>query len=114
MAADMLIQSGIHNVKVVQGGIAQWQKDKLPVVKGTGGVSLERQIRTIAGSMVLVGVILAWLVHPAFIIISAFVGCGLIFAGITDNCMMGMMLMKLPYNKKLYKTGPGGGTCAVG
>jgi glyoxylase-like metal-dependent hydrolase (beta-lactamase superfamily II)/rhodanese-related sulfurtransferase len=114
MAADMLMQAGIHNVKVIQGGIAQWQKDKLPVVKGVGGVSLERQVRAIAGSLVLIGIILSWLVHPAFIIISAFVGCGLVFAGITDNCMMGMMLMKLPYNKKLYKTGPGGGTCSMG
>ncbi|MEN6384861.1 MAG: MBL fold metallo-hydrolase [Phycisphaerales bacterium] len=113
MAADMLMQSGIHNVKVIQGGIAQWQKDKLPVIKGIGGVSLERQVRTIAGSLVLIGVILAWLVHPAFMIISALVACGLVFAGLTDNCMMGMLLMKLPYNKKLYKTGLGGGTCSV-
>ncbi len=113
MAADMLMQAGIHNVKVIQGGIAQWQKDKLPVTKGTGGISLERQVRMIAGSLVLIGIILAGFVNWYFLIIPIFVSCGLIFAGITDTCMMGNMLMKLPYNKKLYKSGPGGGTCSM-
>ena len=36
-----------------------------------------------------------------------------LYAGITDNCMMGMLLMKLPYNKKRYNTKVGGGTCAI-
>jgi len=113
MAADMLMQSGVHNVKVIQGGITQWQKDKLPIVKGQGGISLERQVRMVAGSLVLVVIILASFVNWYFLLISAFVACGLIFAGATDNCMMGNLLMKLPYNKKLYKTGCGGGTCSI-
>jgi len=113
MAADMLMQSGIHTVKVMEGGIARWQKEKLAVIKGQGGMSLERQVRVIAGSLVLAGIIMAWLLHWAFIFISVFVGSGLIYAGLTDNCLMGMLLMKLPYNKKLYKTGPGGGTCSI-
>lgn len=115
MAADMLMQAGIHNVKVIQGGIAQWQKDKVQgVIKGQGGVSIERQVRIAAGSLVLIGIILAGFVNWYFLAISVFVGCGLVYAGITDNCMMGMLLMKLPYNKKLYKVGGcGGGTCSV-
>lgn len=113
MAADMLIQSGIHGVKVMQGGMTRWQKEGLPVIKGEGGVSLERQVKLIAGSLVLLGILLSWFVHWAFIFISVFVSCGLIFAGLTDNCLMGMLLMKLPYNKKLYKTKLGGGTCAM-
>lgn len=112
MAADMLMQSGIHTAKVIEGGIARWQKDKLAVIKGQGGVSLERQVRVIAGSLVLLGIILAWLLHWTFIFIPAFVSCGLIFAGITDNCLMGTLLMKLPYNKNLYKTQLGG-TCSI-
>jgi hypothetical protein len=68
------------------------------------GISLERQIRVIAGCLVVIGILAAWLVHRAFIGLSLFVGCGLIYAGITDNCMMGILLMKLPYNRKLYKT----------
>jgi glyoxylase-like metal-dependent hydrolase (beta-lactamase superfamily II)/rhodanese-related sulfurtransferase len=113
MAADMLMQSGIHNVKVIEGGIARWEKEKLPVIKGQGGISLERQVRVIAGGLVLTGVILAWLLHWGFIFISVFVGSGLVYAGLTDNCLMGMLLMKLPYNKNLYKSKLGGGTCSI-
>jgi glyoxylase-like metal-dependent hydrolase (beta-lactamase superfamily II)/rhodanese-related sulfurtransferase len=113
MAADMLMQSGIHTVKVMDGGLTGWQKEKLPVIKGEGGVSLERQVRIIAGSIVLFGIILSRFIHPGFIGISILVCCGLIYAGFTDNCLMGMLLMKLPYNKKLYKTKMGGGTCSI-
>lgn len=114
MAADMLIQSGIHGVKVMQGGMTRWQKEGLPVIKGEGGISLERQVRLIAGSLVLLGIILSWLVHWAFIFISVFISAGLVYSGLSDNCLMGMLLMKLPYNKKLYRTKLGGGTCAMG
>jgi glyoxylase-like metal-dependent hydrolase (beta-lactamase superfamily II)/rhodanese-related sulfurtransferase len=112
MAADMMMQSGINRVKVIKGGLVNWQKEKLPVIKEQGGISLERQIRIIAGGLVLSGAILS-LLHWAFIFIPVLVSCGLIYSGITDNCFMGMLLMKLLYNKKLYKTKLGGGTCAV-
>jgi len=113
MAADMLIQSGIQGVKVMQGGMMRWQKEGLPVVKGEGGMSLERQVRVIAGSLVLFGIIMSWLVYWAFIFLPVFISCGLIYAGLSDNCLMGILLMKLPYNKKLYKTKSGGGTCSI-
>lgn len=113
MAADMLVQSGLQGIKVMDGGITRWQKERLPVEKGEGGISLERQVRFIAGSLVLLGIILAWLIHWAFIGIPIFVSCSLIFSGLTDNCLMGMLLMKLPYNKKLYKAKLGGGTCSI-
>lgn len=113
MAADMLLQAGIQSVKIMEGGITRWQSEKYPVIKGETVISLERQVRTIAGSLVLSGIIMAWLVHGAFIWISIWVSCGLIFAGMTDNCLMGMLLMKLPYNKKSYKTKTGGGTCSI-
>ncbi len=113
MAADMLMQAGINEVKVMQGGMEGWKKEKLPVVKGAGGVSLERQVRIIAGSLVLSGALLSWLVHWAFIFMPVFAGSGLIYAGVSDNCLMGILLMKLPYNKKVYKSGPEGGTCSI-
>lgn len=113
MAADMLMQSGISAVKVMDGGITQWQKRGLPVIKGPAAISLERQVRMIAGTLVLSGILMSWLVHWAFLAIPLFVSCGLIYAGLTDNCMMGMLLMKLPYNRKLYKSRLGGGTCSI-
>lgn len=114
MAADMLLQSGIKDVKVLDGGMMRWQKERLPVEKGAGGISIERQVRIAAGTVILISMALAFLVHPAFLAIAVFVGCSLIYAGLSDNCMMGMLLMKLPYNQKLYKTRSGGGTCAMG
>jgi glyoxylase-like metal-dependent hydrolase (beta-lactamase superfamily II)/rhodanese-related sulfurtransferase len=114
MAADMLIQSGLQNVKVMEGGMTRWQKERLPVIKGVGGISLERQVRIIAGLMVLAGTLLGLLVNKWFFAIPIFVSSSLTFAGITDNCLMGMLLMKLPYNKKMYKAKLGGGTCAMG
>ncbi len=113
MAADMLMQSGINSVKVMDGGITRWKNSRLPLIKGEGGISLERQVRVIAGSLVLSGILLALFINPWFLIIPVFVSCGLIFAGLTDNCLMGMLLMKLPYNQKLYKAKLGGGTCAM-
>jgi hypothetical protein len=72
---------------------------------------LERQVRIAAGSLVLLGALLAWLVHPAFIALSAFVGAGLVFAGLTDTCGMGMLLARMPWNQAQENTGS---TCAAG
>lgn len=113
MAADMLIQSGLQGIKVMDGGMTRWQKEGLPVIKGQGGVSLERQVRAMAGGLVFTGILLALFVHAAFILLPLFVACGLLYSGLTDNCLMGMLLMKLPYNKNLYKAKLGGGTCAI-
>jgi predicted branched-subunit amino acid permease len=63
-------------------------------------ISLERQVRIVAGALVLAGVVLGYFVHPGFIRLSAFVGAGLVFAGITDWCGMGLLLAKLPWNKR--------------
>jgi len=113
MAADMLLQSGIRSIKVMEGGLVRWQKERLPVIKGQGGMSLERQVRLAAGVLVLLSIILTWFVHNAFIWIAIWVSCGLIYSGLTNSCLMGMLLMKLSYNKKLYKAKLGGGTCSI-
>jgi len=47
----------------------------------------------------VLGVILSTTLNPAFIYLSAFVGAGLAFAGITNTCMMGLMLAKMPWNR---------------
>ena len=71
----------------------------LPVVRGKKTISLERQVRMAAGLLVLLGALLGWLVHPIFVALSAFVGAGLVFAGITDTCGMGLLLARLPWNQ---------------
>ena len=100
-AADRLAQKGLANAVVVEGGTLAWIGAGLPVNRGTSQViSLERQVRIAAGSLVLLGLLLAYFVHPYFIGLSAFVGAGLVFAGITDWCGMGLLLAKLPWNSR--------------
>jgi len=70
------------------------------VNRGAKAVSLERHVRIAAGSLVLFGVILGTWVHPGFYGLSAFVGAGLIFAGVTDWCGMAMVLAKMPWNQR--------------
>ena len=62
-------------------------------------ISLERQVRIAAGSLVVLGTALGAFVHPDFLGLSAFVGAGLVFAGVTDTCGMGMMLARMPWNR---------------
>jgi len=99
-ACERLAEAGLTDVYSIEGGTAAWEKTGLPVERGGGGViSLERQVRIGAGLLVLLGLTLAWLVHPAFIAIAAFVGAGLIFAGVTDYCGMAIVLGKMPWNR---------------
>ena len=78
-----------------------WAEAGLPVNRGSSKViSLERQVRIAAGTIVLTGVLLAHFLHPAFIWLSGLVGAGLTFAGITDWCGMGMLIAKMPWNQR--------------
>jgi rhodanese-related sulfurtransferase len=100
-AAERFSAEGFARPIVVQGGTSAWIDAGLPVTRGGGKViSLERQVRIAAGSLVVVGVLLTLCVHPAFIALPAFVGVGLVFAGITDFCGMGLLLAKLPWNTR--------------
>lgn len=99
MAADRFAAAGITNVVVVEGGTDAWEQAGLPVERGKAVMSLERQVRIAAGSLVAAGVLLSFAVHPYFVFLSLFVGCGLVFAGVTDTCMMGMLIAKMPWNR---------------
>ena len=98
-ACEQFLGAGFANVINVDGGTMACEQAGLPLVRGKKTISLERQVRIAAGSLVFLGAILGWLIHPAFLGLSAFVGAGLVFAGITDTCGMGMMLAKMPWNR---------------
>ena len=98
-AQQKLCDAGYDNVVNVEGGTEAWVAAGLPVVRGKKAMSLERQVRIAAGFIVLVGALLGLFVHPYFAGISAFVGAGLMFAGITDSCAMGMLIAKMPWNR---------------
>jgi rhodanese-related sulfurtransferase len=100
-AAGKMAQQGLDNALVVEGGTMAWIEAGLPVNRGQAKViSLERQVRIAAGSLVFIGVLLAIFIHPYFIALPGFVGAGLVFAGITDFCGMGLLLAKLPWNAR--------------
>jgi rhodanese-related sulfurtransferase len=98
-ACERFLAAGFANVVNVEGGTLAWVECGLPVVRGKKAISLERQVRIAAGSLVLLGVVLGFFVHPALLGLSAFVGAGLIFAGITDTCGMGLLLARMPWNQ---------------
>jgi rhodanese-related sulfurtransferase len=97
-ACERLAAQGIAVVNI-DGGTNAWVEAGLPVERGKQTISLERQVRIVAGSLALIGALLAWFVHPAFVWLSAFIGGGLLFAGLTDTCGMGMILAKMPWNR---------------
>jgi rhodanese-related sulfurtransferase len=98
-ACEKFLKEGFSNVVNVEGGTLACVDAGLPVVRGKQAMSLERQVRIAAGLLVLIGVLLGWLVHPAWSGLSAFVGAGLVFAGITDTCGMGLLLARMPWNR---------------
>jgi rhodanese-related sulfurtransferase len=98
-ACEAFRAAGYANVVNVEGGTLAWERAGLPVVRGKETISLERQVRIAAGSLVLIGTALGAFVHPAFLGLPAFVGAGLVFAGVTDTCGMGMLLARMPWNQ---------------
>ncbi len=98
-ACEAFLASGFTNVVNVEGGTLAWEQAGLPVVRGKAAMSLERQVRIAAGSLVVLSVALGAFVHPAFLGLAGFVGAGLVFAGITDTCGMGMLLARMPWNQ---------------
>jgi rhodanese-related sulfurtransferase len=97
-AAAKLAAAGLEAV-VVEGGTQAWESAGLPVKRGRRMISLERQVRIGAGTLVVLGVVLGFLAHPGFFILSAFVGAGLVFAGVTGLCGMALVLARLPWNQ---------------
>ncbi|HEY0982896.1 rhodanese-like domain-containing protein [Schlesneria sp.] len=104
-ACEKFLAAGYTNVMNVDGGTQAWEQAGLPVIRGKKTISLERQVRIAAGLMVLTGSVLGYFVSPYWIGLSAFVGAGLTFAGITDTCGMGMLLARMPWNQ-LPKSSP--------
>ncbi|HET7710539.1 MAG TPA: rhodanese-like domain-containing protein [Thermoanaerobaculia bacterium] len=97
-AEDALRTSGLVRLHVLDGGMNGWVAAGKPVRFGPKRMSLERQVRIVAGAIGALGALLAMSVSPWFAAVSLFVGLGLVFAGVTDTCAMATLLAKLPYN----------------
>ncbi len=98
-ACERLLAVGFPSLVSVDGGTLACVQAGLPIVRGKKVVSLERQVRIAAGFLALLGAVLSHFVNPWFWLLPAFIGAGLMYAGITDSCGMGMLLAKMPWNR---------------
>ena len=103
-ACEKLIAAGLSDVVSVEGGTAACEAAGVPVIRGRKVMSLERQVRIAAGGLVAVGAALAafgpdlmW--QRIGMGLAGFIGCGLMFAGITDTCGMAMLIARMPWNQ---------------
>ena len=97
-AEQTLAEAGLPNLKILDGGILAWQAADAPVNRGRPRWDLERQVRLVAGSIVLASVLISVAV-PGAQWIAAAMGAGLTVAALTNTCAMGMLLSRLPYNR---------------
>lgn len=105
-AINRLERAGLGRCVLVEGGTAGWVQEGLPVQRQQGfSMSLERQVRIAAGALVLAGTLLGFFWKRFFLGLPAFVGGGLVFAGVTDTCGLAMLLGRMPWNRR------GAGSC---
>lgn len=100
MACEKFLAAGHPAVANVIGGTEACLQAGLPMVRGQKTIDLERQVRIVAGLFVVTSVLLGWLVSPWFYALAGLVGAGLVFAGVTNTCMLGMLLAKMPWNQR--------------
>jgi rhodanese-related sulfurtransferase len=97
-ARTLLATSGSDRISVLRGGITAWENDSGEVSRGRGTWAMERQVRLLAGVLVLIGVVGSTVVRPMKWL-AGFIGAGLSFAAVTNTCAMGKALSFLPYNR---------------
>lgn len=97
-AEDTLRRAGLGNVRLLEGGMNAWVAAGEPVRSVKERWGLERQVRLVAGSIVLTAIVVSvWV--PAARFVAGAIGAGLTFAALSNTCAMGMLLSKLPYNR---------------
>lgn len=97
-AEEALGRAGLSNVHVLDGGMGAWETGGFAVNRGAQRWDLQRQVRFVAGTIVALS-ILASIVVPGLKWLAFAMGAGLSITAITNTCLMGMMLAKLPYNR---------------
>ena len=104
-ACDRLAARVSGTAFVLEGGVDGWVKAGLPVaVDARAPLEIMRQVQIVAGSLVVIGVLLGLLLAPGWFGLAAFVGAGLTFAGVTGFCGMARLLMLAPWNRRASAT----------
>lgn len=98
--AETQLQGSHNHVFVLEGGTQAWMDAGHSLVRtAKSSWALERQVRLVAGVLVLLGVGLGFAVAPGWFGLAAFVGAGLTFAGLSNICGMAAVLAKMPWNQ---------------
>jgi rhodanese-related sulfurtransferase len=97
-AAESLERAGMGNLVIVQGGLGACAECNVPIKKGAAW-SLERQVRFVAGFLILIGVLMGHFLNYGFYILPGFISAGLMFAAVTEWCGMAMLLAHAPWNR---------------
>ncbi len=113
LARKALAPFGVAGLTVVEGGLEAYASQGGETIKGSGAIALDRQMRIVAGALVLLGAVLGAFVAPIFYALSAFVGAGLIFAGVTNACPMMAVIAKMPWNRAPACDGASAAGCAA-
>lgn len=102
-AARLAAASPDCETYILDGGIDAWKKAGLPVtLDRRQPIDLMRQMQITAGSLALLGVVLGTWLSPNFFALPAFIGAGLVFAGVSGVCPMVRMLKLMPWNRRTY------------
>ena len=91
--------AGIENAHVLSGGVPAYAAAGGDVVRGTQCWDLERQVRMVAGSLVVTGLVGGSFLSPKFRILAGAIGAGLTFSAATNTCAMGKALASMPWNR---------------
>jgi len=84
----------------LEGGILGWAAAGLPTESGGKKIlPLDRQVQVAIGSCVLIFGLLGYFANPAFSLAAAFFGAGLLNAGVTGWCGLGLLIAKMPWNR---------------
>ena len=97
-AQNLLREAGLAGGRVLENGIVDWEGQGFGVDRGTQRWELERQVRLVAGSVVLSSV-LGSVALPRLKWVAAAIGGGLTYAALSNTCAMATALSKLPYNR---------------
>lgn len=97
-AAELLQSAGVASGSVLKNGITDWEGRGFEVNRGVQRWDLERQVRLVAGSIVLSSV-LGSIGVPRLKWLAAAIGAGLSYAAVSNTCAMGTALSKLPCNR---------------
>ena len=105
-AAEQLMQSGVENLCLVDGGTDAWSNADLPMRRIGQAISLERQVQISIGVLLLLKVLFGFTVHELFFALIPVIGAGLIVAGLTQWCGLARLIAMMPWNRASDRAKP--------